>query len=152
MICRPSWQTRRFGSLCATDIFSAAKGRVLRSFISRSVPVIDEKPRNLKPAFVFFRKQQKGVRGLRNRRKRGLGPLAPNPVLMFSRSHSSVTHIENGVWGHWPQTLFSSISLSPNPFLLFCKKHKSGFEVSRFFTDHRHGPRNEAPQDPPLCC
>ena len=80
MICRPSWQTRRFGSLCATDIFSAAKGRVLRSFISRSVPVIGEKPRNLKPAFVFFTKQQKGVWGHRNRRKQGLRPMAPNPV------------------------------------------------------------------------
>ena len=53
LICRPSWQMRRFGSLCAMDIFSAAKGRVLRSFISRSVPVIGEKPKNLKPAFVL---------------------------------------------------------------------------------------------------
>ena len=59
MICRPSWQRGRFGSLCATDIFSAAKGRVLRSFISRSVPVIVEKSRDLKPAFVFLTKQQK---------------------------------------------------------------------------------------------
>ena len=84
LICRPSWQTRRFGSLCATDIFSAAKGRVLRSFISRSVPVIGEKPKNLKPAFVFFTKQQKGVRGLRNRRKQGLGQMAPNPVFVYA--------------------------------------------------------------------
>ena len=82
LICRPSWQTRRFGSLCATDIFSAAKGRVLRSFISRSVSVIGEKSRDLKPAFVFFTKQQKGVWGLRSRRKRGLGHIAPNPVFV----------------------------------------------------------------------
>ena len=85
MICRPSWQTRRFGSLCAMDIFSAAKGRVLRSFISRSVPVIGEKSRNLKPAFVFVTKQQKGVWGQRNRRKQGLRPMAPNPVFVSGR-------------------------------------------------------------------
>ena len=84
MICRPSWQTRRFGSLCAMDTFSAAKGRVLKSFISRSVPVIGEKPKNLKPAFVFFYKTTKRGLGTQKSTKTGFEANGPKPRFRYA--------------------------------------------------------------------
>ena len=60
----------------------SSKGEGLEELHLRSVLVIGEKSRDLKPAFVFFTKQQKGVWGLRNRRKQSLRQIAPNPVFV----------------------------------------------------------------------
>ena len=68
------WKPLRHGHLLSS------KGEGLEELHSRSMLVIGEKSGDLKPAFVFFTKQQKGVWGLRNRRKQGLRPMAPNPV------------------------------------------------------------------------